>query len=29
MIISIALTPMVTEALGYGLTSIIYGILVV
>jgi len=27
MIISIALTPMVTEALGYGLTSIIYGIL--
>jgi len=27
MIISIALTPMVTEALGYGLTSILYGIL--
>jgi len=27
MIISIALTPMVTEALGYGLTSIVYGIL--
>jgi GPH family glycoside/pentoside/hexuronide:cation symporter len=27
MIISIALTPMVTKALGYGLTSIIYGIL--
>ena len=27
MIISIALTPMVTEKLGYGLTSIIYGIL--
>jgi GPH family glycoside/pentoside/hexuronide:cation symporter len=27
MIISIALTPMVTEALGYGLTAIIYGIL--
>jgi GPH family glycoside/pentoside/hexuronide:cation symporter len=27
MIISIALTPMVTEALGYGLTSIIYGVL--
>lgn len=27
MIISIALTPMVTSALGYGLTAIIYGIL--
>src|SRR5512136_1097784 len=27
MIISIALTPMVTEALGYGLTSVAYGIL--
>ncbi len=27
MIISIALTPMITEILGYGLTSIIYGIL--
>jgi len=27
MIISIALTPMVTEAIGYGLTAIIYGIL--
>jgi GPH family glycoside/pentoside/hexuronide:cation symporter len=27
MIISIALTPMVTEKLGYGLTSILYGIL--
>jgi GPH family glycoside/pentoside/hexuronide:cation symporter len=27
MIISIALTPMVTEALGYGLTSILYGLL--
>jgi GPH family glycoside/pentoside/hexuronide:cation symporter len=27
MIISIALTPMVTDALGYGLTSILYGIL--
>ncbi|MBN2387862.1 MAG: MFS transporter [Anaerolineales bacterium] len=27
MIISIALTPMITEALGYGLTSILYGIL--
>jgi glycoside/pentoside/hexuronide:cation symporter, GPH family len=27
MIISIALTPMVTEALGYGLTSVLYGIL--
>jgi GPH family glycoside/pentoside/hexuronide:cation symporter len=27
MIISIALTPMVTEVLGYGLTSIVYGIL--
>lgn len=27
MIISIALTPMVTEALGYGLTAIIYGVL--
>lgn len=27
MIISIALTPMVTKALGYGLTAIIYGIL--
>ena len=27
MIISIALTPMVTEALGYGLTAILYGIL--
>ena len=27
MIISIALTPMITEKLGYGLTSIIYGIL--
>jgi glycoside/pentoside/hexuronide:cation symporter, GPH family len=27
MIISIALTPMVTEKLGYGLTAIIYGIL--
>jgi GPH family glycoside/pentoside/hexuronide:cation symporter len=27
MIISIALTPMVTDALGYGLTSIIYGLL--
>ena len=27
MIISIALTPMVTQALGYSLTSIIYGIL--
>jgi GPH family glycoside/pentoside/hexuronide:cation symporter len=27
MIISIALTPMVTEALGYGLTSLLYGIL--
>jgi len=27
MVISIALTPMVTEALGYGLTSILYGIL--
>jgi glycoside/pentoside/hexuronide:cation symporter, GPH family len=27
MIISIALTPVVTEALGYGLTSILYGIL--
>ncbi len=27
MIISIALTPMVTSALGYGLTAVIYGIL--
>ncbi|MBN1919666.1 MAG: MFS transporter [Anaerolineae bacterium] len=27
MIISIALTPMVTDALGYGLTSIVYGII--
>lgn len=27
MIISIALTPMVTQALGYGLTAILYGIL--
>jgi GPH family glycoside/pentoside/hexuronide:cation symporter len=27
MIISIALTPMVTDKLGYGLTSILYGIL--
>ncbi|MEW6093534.1 MAG: MFS transporter [Chloroflexota bacterium] len=27
MIISIALTPMVTDALGYGLTSILYGAL--
>jgi len=27
MIISIALTPMVTQALGYGLTSILYGLL--
>lgn len=27
MIISIALTPMVTNALGYGLTSIVYGII--
>jgi glycoside/pentoside/hexuronide:cation symporter, GPH family len=27
MIISIALTPMVTKVLGYGLTSIIYGLL--
>lgn len=27
MIISIALTPMVTEVLGYGLTALIYGIL--
>jgi len=27
MIISIALTPMVTKAIGYGLTSILYGIL--
>jgi len=27
MIISIALTPMVTNALGYGLTAILYGIL--
>ncbi|MBN1936291.1 MAG: MFS transporter [Anaerolineae bacterium] len=27
MIISIALTPIVTKALGYGLTSILYGIL--
>jgi glycoside/pentoside/hexuronide:cation symporter, GPH family len=27
MIISIALTPMITEALGYRLTSVIYGIL--
>lgn len=27
MIISIALTPIVTEALGYGLTAIVYGIL--
>ncbi len=27
MIISIALTPMVTQAIGYGLTSILYGIL--
>jgi glycoside/pentoside/hexuronide:cation symporter, GPH family len=27
MIIAIALTPMVTSALGYGLTSIIYGLL--
>ncbi len=27
MIISIALTPMVTAAIGYGLTSILYGIL--
>jgi GPH family glycoside/pentoside/hexuronide:cation symporter len=27
MIISIALTPMVTEALGYGLTSLLYGLL--
>jgi GPH family glycoside/pentoside/hexuronide:cation symporter len=27
MIISIALTPMVTEALGYGLTALLYGIL--
>jgi len=27
MIISFALTPMITEKLGYGLTSIIYGIL--
>ena len=29
MVISIALTPLVTDALGYGLTSIIYGILAV
>ncbi len=27
MIISIALTPMVTDALGYGLTSVVYGII--
>ncbi len=27
MIISIALTPMITEALGYGLTALVYGIL--
>lgn len=27
MVISIALTPMVTSALGYGLTAVIYGIL--
>ncbi len=27
MIISIALTPMITEMLGYGLTSIIYGVI--
>ena len=27
MIISIALTPMVTDALGYGLTAIVYGII--
>jgi len=27
MIISIALTPMVTEAIGYGMTAILYGIL--
>jgi GPH family glycoside/pentoside/hexuronide:cation symporter len=27
MIISIALTPMVTDAIGYGMTSILYGIL--
>lgn len=27
MIISIALTPMVTEALGYGLTALLYGLL--
>ncbi len=27
MIISIALTPMVTKAIGYGLTAIIYGVL--
>ncbi len=27
MIISIAMTPMVTKAIGYGLTSILYGIL--
>jgi GPH family glycoside/pentoside/hexuronide:cation symporter len=27
MIISIALTPMVTDALGYGLTAVIYGLL--
>ena len=27
MIISIAMTPIVTEAIGYGLTSILYGIL--
>lgn len=27
MIVSIALTPIVTEALGYGLTAVVYGIL--
>jgi GPH family glycoside/pentoside/hexuronide:cation symporter len=29
MIVSIALTPIVTEALGYGLTAVVYGILAV
>lgn len=29
MVISIALTPLITEALGYGITSIIYGALAV
>ena len=29
MVISIALTPIVTDALGYGLTSVIYGLLAV